>query len=808
MIAWQVGQTTQPIPDPQILSRWVHLLTSAIPPDFNDALLEGIAENCTAQGLLVNLLQIDDTMTASRRQTDPRFARNNSDLDDHQIQTLWDQCLKPNLPEIAEPLLERTVQRLEERHSLIRAWEGEQILESDSFSRSAIEPHEQDKYHEGVDVLINIARDCLEWMATNQPDAVTLWSERYSRSQAPLLRRLAVHNLPVRIDVSADEKIVWLQERYDVNELPAKHEIFRAVARIYPDASLEQRKSVIDSVLSFRWPREDHPDRDLLTAHHKFDWFQWLNKAAPDCPLAKQAAETILISYPGLVPSEHPDMTIWTQTWQGSGSPWTAEELLGKPAKEWLAALLEYQPTHPFQSVNRDGLLVTVMGAAEKNFSWGLELANEMANLGRPDADLWPRLFRAWSTADLGQDNIRQVLAHLSDDKLYRHHVRELTDVIYELVKKVTGPETLDLLAQANAIAKDLHHYAVKVSPPRMTQYIGGVAEEVDWYTKTISHPSGRLAQFWIQSIALWRQQKNPPPSTPSAEYQDALAKIMADQEPSGKLARVILAAHISFLAYADEEWTRRNLMPLLDYGHDEFDSAWDGITHPPNANSTAEEILKEPFLQAVEHIKERMAPEARGRFIARYTSMLTLFVSTPTDQWITKLIAGGDQETRRQFTREIGHRLRFLNEPTQKEWWNTWLRGYWENRLTGIPAQLDPEEIEAMIYWTANLTAVYPEAVELAVRMPAVPMRVGTLIHRSTDSNIPAKHPGALAKLLIRLRETDAPNYMWYGTRSIMDQLLQTPLDEETNKGLKEIVAKFALQPCQTDNTPRIGFM
>ena len=141
-----------------------------------------------------------------------------------------------------------------------------------------------------------------------------------------------------------------------------------------------------------------------------------------------------------------------------------------------------------------------------------------------------------------------------------------------------------------------------------------------------------------------------------------------------------------------------------------------------------------------------------------------------------------------------MGHRLRLLDELKQEEWWTTWLKEYWGNRLIGVPTPLDAGEIETMIEWTTNLTAVYPEAVELAVRMPTVPMVRGVLIHQLAESDIPARFPEAVGKLLIRLGQTDNPSYMWHGAKSIIDQLLQTSLEEETRRGLKEIIAKFAL--------------
>ena len=793
-IAWRMGQASDSLPNQQILSRWVHLLTSTIPPDFNDALLEKMAENCAGQGLLVNTLQIHDMMTASRRQGTPGFDRNESDLSNYQIQTLWEKCLKPNLPEIAEALLEKTVWRLKERHSLIRAWKGENALDYAVFRRSAIESHQQDRHPGGIDALINIARDCLEWLAANRPDAVRLWAERHSRSPAPLLRRLAVHILPDRTDLSADGKIAWLLKRYDVNELPAKHEIFRAVARMYPGASLKSKKSLIELLLNFRWPREDDPDRDRWAAYHKLDWLQWLNNAAPDCPLTKAALDNLKSEYPEFQPSEHPDMTSRSETWTGVLSPWTVEELLGRPAREWSAALLEYQPSQPFDHVNRSGLLTAVTEAAQENFAWGLELAREMADMGNKDADLWPCLLRAWSTAELGQDDIRQVLAHLSDDRLYQPHARELVNALYEVVKNVTGPETLDLLAQANSIARNLHNHAIKVDPPQMTRYIGGAEEEVDWHTKAINHPSGRLAQFWLHSISLWRRQQELPPVALSDEYQDVLSETMATQDLPGKLARVIFASGISLLISADEEWTKRNLIPILAHDHDEFESAWNGVTYSSSFTPSAAELLREPFLQAVEHIHDKMTPETKARFVAIYISMLTWFVSGPTDQWVTKLLMGAGQDVRQQFADEIGHHMRFLDEPTQNQWWSNWLRGYWENRLIGIPAPLNAEETEAMIEWTTSLPAVYPKAVELAIRMPVPPMRPGMLIHRLADSDIPAKYPESVARLLIRLSEADDPHYTWHGARPIIEKLLQSPLDEDTKTGLQEILVKFNL--------------
>ena len=120
-----------------------------------------------------------------------------------------------------------------------------------SHGRSAIEPHEQDKYPKAVDVLIDAARDCLEWLALNRPQTAAQWCDQLAGAETPLLRRLAVHTLSVRKDLTPSEKIDWLLARMDLHDLSVRHELFRVLQQTYPEASQEQRRVVIEDV---SWP--------------------------------------------------------------------------------------------------------------------------------------------------------------------------------------------------------------------------------------------------------------------------------------------------------------------------------------------------------------------------------------------------------------------------------------------------------------------------------------------------------------------------------------------------------------------------
>ena len=112
------------------------------------------------------------------------------------LNRLWKIIQEPNLAQVAAPLLGIVIKRLEEQHLTLRAWQkATREWDPESFHRSAIEPHEQNGRPRATDVLIDAARDCLEWLASNQAGTATRWCDQLVGSEVPLLRRLAMHTL-------------------------------------------------------------------------------------------------------------------------------------------------------------------------------------------------------------------------------------------------------------------------------------------------------------------------------------------------------------------------------------------------------------------------------------------------------------------------------------------------------------------------------------------------------------------------------------------------------------------------------------
>ena len=246
----------------------------------------------------------------------------------HILNELWEKGLKPNLAQVAEPLLSLVVQHFEDRHRTLCMWQ--QPDEGDYIDRSAIESHAQDISVEDIDILTDAARDSLEWLASNHANVAATWCDLLIASDIPRLRRLAVHTLSVRSDLATDAKIDWLLTHIGLHDLEAHHETFQAMKQTYPNASPEQREKLIEAVLAYRWPIEDAPEREKYTAYEHFKWLSWLHAANRDCPLAETKLNEIWKAYPEFKP-EHPDFVSWMGPVEFQ-SPWSVEELLARPA--------------------------------------------------------------------------------------------------------------------------------------------------------------------------------------------------------------------------------------------------------------------------------------------------------------------------------------------------------------------------------------------------------------------------------------------------------------------------------------------
>jgi hypothetical protein len=113
---------------------------------------------------------------------------------------------------------------------------------------------------------------------------------------------------------------------------------------------------------------------------------------------------------------------------------------------------------------------------------------------------------------------------------------------------------------------------------------------------------------------------------------------------------------------------------------------------------------------------------------------------------------------------------------------------------LHGVPAVLERLEIEPMLDWLPHLSAVFEEAVGLAIRMRRLPLRHCSIVADLQKGELPALYPDAVARLLSYLGQCGLPGYIWHQGRELVDRLVLAGLPANVERDLHELLARLGL--------------
>lgn len=742
------------------LKRWVTILLASEPNQADHHVLMWLAERCASHNAVPLTLKVFLTMSEHRLSIKPRFRWHDEEdhVRDHRLDAdcplradhwslneVWTNHIRPNLASVAQPLLSGITHRLEEIHSELAAWErASREWDPVSYGRSAIEPHEQDQYPEAVDVLIDAARDALEWLATHAPVLLGAWVEKLATSDVPLLRRLAIHAITVHPDKSADDRLNWLLVRVGLRGLSVHHEVHRAVALSYAVAGDAARQAVVDAVLAHQLSASDEWTAEQRTARSHFNWLSWLLGAKLDCAAADAALTPIRAKYPDWRLSEHPDLTHWVGSadWVGSQSPWSIEQLLARTPSEQLDDLLNFKGKR-FDGPDRDGLIATIRDVCKQNTPWAFDLLDVLAERSLWTSDLWPAAIRGLQEAELPLDGWRALLAISAKTELLTANAYDVANLLYALVRDGGKPFALELLEQANVIALPLWQ---ALQPNLQDDDID------DWLSRAINRPAGVIVEFWINGLSLLMRSKKGAERALPDNYRQWFTVVVQDATSKGGLGRSLLASQTAFLFGLDEPWTRQHLIPLFsDADRHKFAQAWDGFLVWGRLYPALVEALMPAFLGALQRLDANL-PDRRRRFIEFYTALAVFHVDDPTQQLLPALFQQGSMENRIGFASHLGYFLRQMQSATKQKMWDSWLHRYWLGRLQGVLAALEEAEIRKMLDWLPHLGEMFPVASSLAAHSPRIQIEHSHLLFDLRDSDLVSRYPTETAELLIYL--------------------------------------------------------
>lgn len=111
-----------------------------------------------------------------------------------------------------------------------------------------------------------------------------------------------------------------------------------------------------------------------------------------------------------------------------------------------------------------------------------------------------------------------------------------------------------------------------------------------DAFNEAINSPAGRLAEVIVKKL---------PASGIPDDIQARLDRLVDAPGRPGKLARVLLAGHVSYLFERTPDWTKRKIIPLFDWSSPDSGDAWEARKYSNYIGSPELfGLIKKPFLE------------------------------------------------------------------------------------------------------------------------------------------------------------------------------------------------------------------
>lgn len=757
-IAWKL-QTTNPRPESTIVARMIPILLKSSHPLNHIEHLDHILLQCKAPELAPVAILLFEYLTTPYIKLQRSFAMEGDERttpptieietpgNDYWLREAWKRVFTPNIVMYARELEIITSSQLLQADLLLKSYRGPEAFDSVSYGRSAIEPHPQDRHPGKHDVIIDAARDSIEYLMKNEPNTTTCLINRWYSAGPEIMKRIAMHTLAESTTISADYKIQWLLDRELLYSIGCVHEVFRVLKVAYSKASEKIRSKLLKIVKQGIKGKNAKKLKKKNKAYEIFNLFYWITLADPSCQLASQAFLEMKQANPEFPLREHPDFHHWSggAKFVGHVSPVTIEDLMAKEPADQLDFLLTFNPPHPFDEPDRDGLLNAITQAVQQNFEWGYKLAQTLIGAQAWESDIWGHILRGWEDGLEDDSNLIEVLNLLiNNHKLFSHdyYISNLIQKRFNEKKEATGT-AIDLAMQ---IAEQLMEH-LDAAPEQEQE------ESNDWLQMAINHSGGKLAEFWIHILSRARESVGDSWSGLPDIPRRCLDKMITGTSIDAQLARVFIASQLYFMFYMDASWTISRVLPLLEWSDPlRARQCWDGyLFWGRYGENTLPHVM--PLYRRTFRELHTLRDEQRRRFCEHMASIAIYSSINPLeDGWLTDFIASVEEKDRAEWAQQFGHIIRDLDDDAAKLMWDEWLGKYWHRRNLGQIAPLSQSELAEMIEWSACLGGVFDKVVKLICELPAPEITESYMFHLMNEKEFAKRHTQEIAKLLIHL--------------------------------------------------------
>ncbi len=712
----------------EAVNRWIPVLAHTMPPGCNDwlgMLLQGCELPRDRDFALVLLDRIlEPRLTVAR--FEPGRMEVVAGTEESWIQSIASEWLESNGASLAQDLAPTLDQHLRRFYLLSKtlnpagaAWR------LDGRNRAAIESRGEEGRDGGVDLLIDAARDVIEILVADAPEAADPYLREWRGHEWAVLRRLAVHGWVNREDRSADEKLLWFSRSGLLMDGLVRPEVMRLLKATLPEASSDTVESLVEQVCGAR-------RGDELYAYCLLGW---IAEHAPGAVSACGAFAELQASHPDWRQLTDPDFP----TWQAL----PAEDLM-EP--------LELQDLHDRIQADAEAAVAGLINEKDERASRGIDWTDALDAL------------------------FSEVVEHPEDGAAVLA-VLACEPTAAPEWERALGETVLAAWTHARATASLTDEQCTRIGGHLLDVWRVGLARWGDdyttfsnsgWLASAENHWAGRIASLWLEVVLAQRRAAGDGwAGLPDAAHA-GLEEILGGDSRASHCAQAMVATQLHLLFQLDEPWCLRIVLPMLDPSVDDRRAVrcWEGCLARGRAS---EELLEAGLLDhfvAMTPLVDRLArqyPEARSSYAGLAASVcIDTSIDPLGNGWLPRLVVSADIGARVAWIHQITLRMSSLSAGAADAHWSRWMRRYWEDRLASVPVAITSEEGSAMAEWSVLLGHSYQEAADLALQSKAGLCAGSRLLRRLAGLDLPQdgnsrpdhliEHPEATAQLMAHL--------------------------------------------------------
>lgn len=690
----------------------------------------------------------------------------NFNVDHYVLDEAFKNQIKPKLDEFAYNLLDSAVGNLSKAYLLNKSW-GKSSDNYDRLSRnrSAIEPHDQDKYPKVVDVLIDAARDAMDYFVENEPNYALNKIKTLLESESSLIRRIAIHGLCEFETLSPKEKISFILEFSLLSKIELKHEVYRLISIAFPKISEEDKENFIDEIdtdIKEIFEHYEEDDKDEAIAYQQFNLLNWIQEHDKDSEVISNRLDAITGEYPDFKPREYLDLFSWTSSSSTipGRKPIEKEQLLSKPPAEAVDYILEELPDREHDKTSK---LNRLTDACKEDIEWSKEFAQALLDKDVDDVYIIDAVLKAWNDQGLKTLLAGEYFDFISSNSIQKTVTRRLARHLQSLSEKEDLKLTHEELDRFEQLIDSLWKFSDGID-------VG--LENSSWLERAINHPAGKLVMTWIKIISLDYKLDDKGTEISERIIKQRFSAVIDDNSEIGSFGKTILGSQFDYFFGLYPDWTKEELLPLFDFNENESAGIlWDGWLSWGRINLENLKILLPHYITAVEQLAQD--DHRKSMRFASHVSELALFViDDPIDGILNVYISKASENSRINLINQISNRIKKLTPDKKEHHWEKWVRKFIQLRIQSIPKELSPGEYEGILNWIIHLEPVFEDAVKLFTNSEALAFKHSSVFTYLLDSDLLNTNPNKTIELILHIIEADLEKYFCYELKKIYQKL------------------------------------